>query len=98
MLKLTLKTLMGLGKLTIAQAIRKFDHPDYHLRDSGIIILSNDWETPEICGVGLLKKISPHGYITFMADGGDNQTVQLGTKKILIVLEDGNKPKHAIFD
>jgi len=102
-LTLTLKQLIGLELLTIPQAIRGLDWHNWQLRGAKVAlikdtnILAQDFITTyEIRGSGKLNKINELGEVVFTPDGGEEETVKLGTKIILIILKDDER-RYVVF-
>ena len=96
MKKITVKDLIGVSKLTLDQAIKYFEHPNYMLKGSEMVIMDNETIDPEKIISGTLNAISDEGEISFVADGECViQTVSL-EEKILIVFPK-ELPAQAIF-
>ena len=91
--KLTSKSLIGMSYLTVSQAIKYLEHPNYMLKDSEMVIINDD---AVVIHAGTLHGISQTYEISFIADGECiMQTVSL--KENILIVFPKELPAQAIF-
>lgn len=86
--EVTLRALVSAAKLTVAQVKNYLDHYNYKLKGSQIVLLNNDRERPENIDSGTLTGVDEHGDISFLPNGGEEKTMRLGAKIIMIIFKD----------
>lgn len=86
---LDIKTLIGLGRLSVIQVEKFMDHYDYKLRNAEVTVFRNNLEYSRFFAANsnsrvILKGIK-NGIILISIDNGKEQELDLGKNLILII-------------
>lgn len=97
MKEITVKDLIGMSKLTLEQAKKYLEHPNYSLKGSPIAIIKNDSIDPETMITGELEDVSVDGEISFRNEGICTFKPALLDVNTILIIFPKDKPAQAVF-
>ena len=97
MQNLTVKTLIGLTRLTLSQLVKCFNHYNYKLRNSQFIIMNDELDDSFCMPFSEITGIQTNGEISYIKEGSEaEEKMILGANQIMIIYKE-SIPKFAVF-